>query len=404
MSTLTAGTASQKLWGRSFIFIMLANALLFMAFEMLLPTLPLFVSTLGGEASQIGLVTGIFMFSAILVRPFTAVLATWMDKKYWLIIGIAICALMTGAYYLSSGIGMILVFRVIHGFGFGLATTYFATIATENIPKTRRGEGMGYFGVGETVAVSIGPLIGTTLLLQSSYQSLFMGGMCILLLALLMAVFVSRKPKQAFETEAQTAPPATVKLIEKKVLFPSLLIMLVGIAAGAIMSFVALFANERGFTNIAWFFFIVAIASFVVRLFSGKMFDQLGPGSVLLPAAGFAIAGLLILIIAKNDVQFLIAAALYGFGFGAIFPAIQTWCVNLVEEHEHENAMASFFNFFDLGIGGGSLVLGVVASAFSYTMVYAISIGIFVVYILLYLIYSSKQKSIQNRPLEVHIE
>ncbi len=47
MSTLTAGTASQKLWGRSFIFIMLANALLFMAFEMLLPTLPLFVSTLG---------------------------------------------------------------------------------------------------------------------------------------------------------------------------------------------------------------------------------------------------------------------------------------------------------------------------------------------------------------------
>jgi len=404
MSTSTTSPTPQQLWGRSFIFIMLANALLFMAFEMLLPTLPLFVSSLGGEASQIGLVTGIFMFSAILIRPFTSVLATRIDKKYLLIIGITICAFMTGAYYLSSGIGMILVFRVIHGFGFGLATTYFATIATENIPRDRRGEGMGYFGVGETVAISIGPLIGTSLLFKYDYQSLFMGGMCILLLALLMAVFVSRKPKGLPDNENAELPAATVKLIEKKVLFPSLLIMLVGIAAGSIMSFVALFAAEREFNNVAWFFFIVAIASFAVRLFSGKMFDRLGPGSVLLPSAVFAIAGLLVLTIARNDVQFLIAGALYGFGFGAIFPAIQTWCVNLVEEHEHENAMASFFNFFDLGIGGGSLILGVVASAFSYTVVYAISIGIFVVYILLYLVYSQKQQRYTARQLEVDIE
>ncbi|WP_145332406.1 MFS transporter [Paenibacillus xylanexedens] len=392
MNTLITGILPQRLWSKSFIFIMLANALLFMAFEMMLPTLPLFVSSLGGGASQIGLVTGIFMFSAILVRPFTSVLAARMDKKFLLIIGILICALTTGAYYLSSGIGMILVLRVIHGFGFGLATTYFATIATENIPRDRRGEGMGYFGVGETVAISIGPLIGTSLLLQYNYQSLFMGGMFILLLALLMAVFVSRKPQANSNSESVASHTASVKLIEKKVLFPSLLILLVGIAAGSIMSFVALFAAERGFSNIAWFFFIVAIASFVVRLFSGTMFDRLGPGSVLLPSAVFAIAGLLALIVAQNQVHFLIAAALYGFGFGAIFPAIQTWCVNLVEEHEHENAMASFFNFFDLGIGGGSLLLGLIASAFSYTMVYAVSIAVLVVYILLYLVYSQKQK------------
>jgi predicted MFS family arabinose efflux permease len=375
-----------------------------MAFEMLLPTLPLFVSSLGGNASQIGLVTGIFMFSAILIRPFTSVLATKMNKKFLLIIGIAICALATGAYYLSSGIGIILVLRVIHGFGFGLATTYFATIATENIPKSRRGEGMGYFGVGETVAISVGPLIGTSLLLQYNYQSLFLGGMCILLLALLMTVFVSRNSQTESEDNPSGHLAASVKLIEKKVLFPSLLILMVGVAAGSIMSFVALFAVEKGFSNIAWFFFIVAIASFVVRLFSGTMFDRLGPGSVLLPSAVFAIAGLLVLILSQNQIHFLIAGALYGFGFGAIFPAIQTWCVNLVEEHEHENAMASFFNFFDLGIGGGSLVLGLVASAFSYTVVYTISIAVLVIYILLYSVYALKQKQYEDRSLGVHIE
>lgn len=403
MVTLTHNKTNARLWGKSFIFIMLANALLFMAFEMLLPTLPLFVSSLGGDASQIGLVTGIFMFSAILVRPFTALLATKWNKKILLIAGIAICALVTGSYYLASGIGMILLLRVIHGFGFGLATTYFATIATENIPKQRRGEGMGYFGVGETVAISVGPLLGTSLLLQFNYQSLFMGGMCILLLALLMTVFVSRKPVQQNDSQTSETPHTAVKLIEKKVLFPSILIMLVGIAAGSIMSFVALFAEEKGFTQVAWFFFVIAIASFVVRLFSGKMFDRLGPGSVLVPSAVFAIAGLSVLTIAQNDVHFLVAGALYGFGFGAIFPAIQTWCVNLVEEHEHENAMASFFNFFDLGIGGGSLVLGMLASAFSYTLVYDIAIGIFVVYILLYVMYARRRRQTTHHSLEADI-
>ncbi|MCZ4136101.1 MFS transporter, partial [Escherichia coli] len=105
-----------------------------------------------------------------------------------------------------------------------------------------------------------------------------------------MTVFVSRKPVQQNESQVSETPHTAVKLIEKKVLFPSILIMLVGIAAGSIMSFVALFAEEKGFTQVAWFFFVIAIASFVVRLFSGKMFDRLGPGSVLVPSAVFAIA------------------------------------------------------------------------------------------------------------------
>lgn len=393
---LTKDRTLNLIWTRSFIFIMLSNALLFMAFEMLLPTLPLFVASLGGAPSQIGLVTGVFMFSAIAIRPFTAVLASKIDKKKLLIAGIAISAIATGSYYLSSGIDMILLLRVIHGFGFGLATTYFATLAAENIPKERRGEGMGYFGVGETVAISIGPIIGTSLLLQYNFQSLFMGGMCILLLALLMTFFVSRKPYK--EQDSTGIHQFKVKLIEKKVLLPSILILLVGIAAASIMSFVALYAEEKGFTQVAWFFFVIAIAGFVVRLFSGKVFDRFGPGSVLLPAAVFAIVGLFILTVAHNEFHFLIAAALYGFGFGAIFPALQTWCVNLVEEHEHENAIATFFNFFDLGIGGGSLILGLLASAFSYTIVYTVSIGVFVGYVLLYGVFAWKRRQHHQTP------
>ena len=389
MTVITKQTSNVKLWSRSFIFVMLANALLFGAFEMLLPTLPLFVSHVGGDATQIGLVTGIFVFSAILIRPFAGVLATKMDKKYLLIIGIAICALSTGAYYLSSGIGVMILIRVIHGFGFGLATTYFTTIAAENIPEDRRGEGIGYFGVGETMAMSVGPLMGVSILENYDFGSLFMSCTAFILLALLTTIFISRKPDMANELRTVEAPATTVKLIEKRVLFPSILIFMTGISSGGIMSFTTLYAIDKGFENVAWFFFIVAIAGLLVRLVSGKLLDNLGPAYVLIPAGVISIAGFIVLIVAQNEIVFLLAGFLYGLGFGAIFPALQTICLNLVEEHDHENAIGSFFNFYDLGIGGGSLLLGIVAEAFSYEAVFYVAIITYVLYLLLYLVHAT---------------
>ena len=377
-------TINNKIWSLSFIIVVILNALVFMIFEMLLPTLPLFVTALGGGAGQVGLVTGIFMLSAILIRPFAGILSRKFDKKILLILGILIIALSTGAYYLSSNISTLLLIRLIHGAGFGLASTYFATLAAEIIPKDRRGEGIGYFGVGETVAISVGPMIGIMTLELYDFQRLFFGGMAVLLLAVIMAVFIKRAPKGK---EADKQVSEKFKLLEKRVLFPSFLIFLIGIAAGGIMSFFSLYAIERDFTQVGLFFLLIAAASFIIRLLSGKVFDRYGPSIILIPGSILSIVGLIILYVAESDSMFLIAAIIYGFGFGAIFPAVQTWCMNLVEEHEHEDTMASFFNFFDLGIGGGSFVLGLVATVASYQAVYLVATIVYGMALVIYVVY-----------------
>jgi len=373
-----------KIWSLSFVFVTLANAFLFMVFEMLLPTLPLFVTAIGGGAKQVGYVTGIFMISAIAVRPFAGALALRFNKKYLLILGIVISAFSTGAYYLASDVSVLLLIRLIHGAGFGLATTYFATIAAEIIPKERRGEGIGYFGVGETIAVSVGPMIGIAALELYDFQRLFLGGMSVLLLAVLMAVFVRRQPET---TSTGGKGTAKLKVLEKRVLFPSILILFVGIAASGIMSFFSLYAIEKGFHSVGMFFFLIAGASFFIRLISGRTFDRYGAAAILIPASLFSIAGLSILYFAQTNAMFFTAAICYGFGFGSIFPAIQTWCINLVEEHEHEDAMGTFFNFFDMGIGGGSLLLGLVATVYSYREIYIAAIFMYLLFVLLYILY-----------------
>lgn len=189
-----------------------------------------------------------------------------------------------------------------------------------------------------------------------------------------------------------------IKFFEKRVLFPGLLILLVGIAAGGIMSFFSLYAIERGFTQVGLFFFLVAVASFVVRIISGKLFDKYGPTIIIIPGSLLSMAGLLVLYLSTSDAMLLTAGVIYGFGFGALLPAIQTWCLNLVGEHEHEGAMATFFNCFDLGIGGGSLVLGMAAVATgSYQIIYIIATLIYVVLLVIYMVHLIvKRKSVKH--------
>ncbi|MEC0235542.1 MFS transporter [Paenibacillus kribbensis] len=394
-------SGKESFWSRNFVFLMISNALLFMAFEMLMPTLPLFVESLGGSPAQIGLVTGVFMCSSILIRPFSGSLIQLMDRKYVLIIGVVICMLATGSYMFSTSLALLLVFRLVHGFGFGIASTLYATSASDELPSRRMGEGMGYFGVGETVAISVGPLIGIWMLHAAGFNGLFSTGAGILLLSLVMSAWVRRRSAKTTTDTTKERTNVRFKLFEKRVLLQSCLALLVGVVAGGVMSFVALFAKEQGFTNAAWFFFTVAMASFLVRLVSGKIYDIKGPAYILIPAGIVLIVAIIMVATSRTELQFLIAAVLYGLSFGAIFPALQAWAISVVGEHEREDAVGSFYNFFDLGIGSGSLVLGAVAGLTSYSTMYLFSTLLIAAYLIIFVIYSVLDKKKSRNTLHV---
>src|SRR5690625_3174017 len=65
-----AAIKPEKIWTRDFILVCLANFFIFLGFQMTLPTLPIFVKELGGSDQLIGVIVGIFTFSALLFRPY----------------------------------------------------------------------------------------------------------------------------------------------------------------------------------------------------------------------------------------------------------------------------------------------------------------------------------------------
>src|SRR5699024_8597567 len=112
-----------KIWTKDFIIILFANFFIFLSFQMTLPTLPLFVQDLGLNNKYVGLVVGIFTFSALLIRP---VARTWLDTKgrrYVFYSGLLIFLVSTYSLTVSTMLLLLLIVRVVQGVGWGYLTT-----------------------------------------------------------------------------------------------------------------------------------------------------------------------------------------------------------------------------------------------------------------------------------------
>lgn len=147
----------EHIWNRNFIFITIGNGLLFVNFHMLVPTIAMYAASIGSSGSEIGIIAGIFALSAIVVRLFTDALVGKLGKKRCLFLGLLTSLIATAGYGLFPTFGGLMAARILHGFGFGLSTTFAAALAVEVIPPEHRGEGVGYFGLGNTISMGSAP-------------------------------------------------------------------------------------------------------------------------------------------------------------------------------------------------------------------------------------------------------
>ena len=154
---------SNKIWTRDFSLIVFANFFIFLGFQMTLPTIPLFIKYLGGNDQLIGIVVGIFTFSALLIRPFAGHALESKGRSFVYLLGLAIFVLSVGSYSFAMSILFLFAMRIIQGVGWGLSTTASGTIATDLIPANKRGEGLGYYGLSANLALALGPALGLAL-------------------------------------------------------------------------------------------------------------------------------------------------------------------------------------------------------------------------------------------------
>lgn len=385
-------STNDKIWTLDFILICLANFFIFLGFQMTLPTLPLFVKELGGNDQMIGLIVGVFTFSALLLRPFAGIALETKGRRFVYMSGLLVVVLSVGTFSFTGNILLLLLIRIIQGAGWGFSTTASGTIATDIIPPKRRGEGMGYFGLSGNIALAFGPSLGLTLAEKISFTELFLICAGLGLVALLLSAKIKFKKVEELPEKA-IAPK--FDFYEKTALKPSILIFFITFTFGGIATFLPLYAAEKNVDGIEWYFLVYALFLMISRTFAGKIYDTKGHLYVFLPGTFLIFFAMLLLSWLHNLFVLLFAAAIYGFGFGTVQPALQAWSVEEAAMNRKGMANATFFSFFDLGIGLGAIIFGMLGELFHYGVIYltaAGSVSLSMIYYL-FLLYQTREKT-----------
>lgn len=360
-----------RLWTRPFVLLSVGSLLLFASFYLLLPVMPLFVKELGGQDAHVGLAAGVFTFAAVLVRPFAGGLLDRYGRRPFLLAGLGLFALSMYLYGWVGGIGALFILRLAHGTGWAFATTSAAAAVSDIVPPSRRGEGMGWYGLAMTLAMAAGPALGVWTLEGYSFQGVFLLAAGLALASLLAASI----PRLAFRP---AAGPKGLGLYEPSTVPVAVATTFLAFAYGAITTFLPLFAVSIG-VNPGIYFLVYALALTVARPVAGTLSDRYGEAKVIVPATTLTAAALLVLASSTGPGGVVAAAVLYGIGFGSAQPALQATMLNLVPPERFGIANASFFTAFDLGIALGSTLLGWVAEWLGYRALFtagALSVAI----------------------------
>ncbi|ADD01833.1 major facilitator superfamily MFS_1 [Thermoanaerobacter italicus Ab9] len=355
----------ERLWTRSFILMILGTFFLFTAFYMLYPTLPLFIKHIGGNETHVGLSMGIFMLSAVILRPVIGGLLDWFGRRPFIILGLSLFTLAMYMYNWVNGITALIWLRMLHGVSWAISTTAILTVIADIVPTTRYGEGMGWFGTAMTLAMAIGPMLGMWVVQNLSYHALFLFAVALSITALLLKFGV----KMLFQPQSDAK---RIEFFEKPVLSVAVSVLFLFISYASITTFVPLFADLLK-VNSGLFFLVYSATLFLSRPIAGKLSDQYGEMFVVVPALLISILALIVLSVSTGLFGMLVSAVLYGIGFGSAQPVLQATIVRLVPPDRRGVANASFSTATDLGIGLGAIILGWISKYTSYQILFTIS-------------------------------
>jgi MFS family permease len=356
----------EKLFTASYIFVCLANFMMAFSFFLLVPTLPFYlVDEFNVGKDALGLLLSCYVVAVLFIRPFAGFVADYFQRKKVYLISYLLFALAF-ACYLSIGkcIVAFVILRIFHGFTFGALNTTGNTLVIDIMPSSRRGEGLGYFGVTNNMAMAFGPMVGLFIITHGKYWVLFSTAFIIALLGLLLAVLVKVKKRQLNPNSGKLVSIDRFFLIEG--IPASIAFFMLAIPYGMTSSYMALYAEEVGLVHGAGLFFTVQALGLVIsRLISGKMVDkglitQTIKRGIVIAALGVMGEGALAFVsgcsVEWGYCLYFFSAFLLGYGFGTIFPAFNTLFINMAPNSRRATANATYLTGWDVGIGAGILL------------------------------------------------
>lgn len=361
------------LWTKDFILAFTSNLLLFFSFYMLIPVLPFYLTgNLGTTNSVAGIVLSLYTISALLIRPFSGFLVDMFARKPLYLICYGIFSVIFAGYVVGTTLFLFIVLRIFHGFAFGISTVSGNTLAVDVMPSGRRGEGIGYFGMAANIAMAVGPVAGLWIQEHYSFELLFLAAFLSSFIGWLTITLI--KPIKKEHPDKGTKQPVSLdRFILTRALPCVALLFVGGIGYGSVLNYVGLYSDTAPFNSSAGLFFVlISIGIVLARILSANTINKGKIVSMVYSGSGALILSFALFAICNNATVLYIIAFLLGIGFGYISPAFQTMFINLAEHSQRGTANATYFTFWDFGIGFGTAIGGTIIEKLNFQWLYAL--------------------------------
>ncbi len=396
----------ESLFTREFVLVCLISLASYTGFQFLLPTLPLYMKSLGGQDSEIGLILGIYSVSVLAARFIAGRAIDGWGRRWLLMVGALLYLIAMLLYNVTTTVQSILLLRLFHGLGFGLVTTAAWALAAELAPPSRRGEALGYFGNFSSVAMALGPGIALWLISAegfplSGFPLLFAACALVGALGLALTFLVGESRRSPQGQPASTKTRAVDGLFSRAAVPFAIAMFFGAFATGAILSFVPIHLSTESTQNVPVFFFVYALSMTVSRPFIGMASDRIDRRAVPAPLMAVCAAGVAILALSPGLPAAVVSAIVCGVGFGSLQPTLLVLVVEATDARERGAALATFMSSVDVGIAVGSTALGMVAQVAGYRWVFLIACGMVLLGLLYFLIY---QRFLASQPAVPKVE
>lgn len=342
----------------------------FVSLFQLLPAAPYHVMALGGTTVAAGLFLGFLTYASALSAPITGQLADRVGhRRVLIVVSLVLCAFSVGYAFITS-YRLLLAAVFVHGLFWSGLLSASGAYMTATLPEARRAEGLGYWGLASVLAIAVAPPFGFWM------YGLGWKTMCLELAALnlIMAIIAWRLPDDRAEAAALTRGPMTLNnLVEWRVLALSTTMALIAFGYGSLTSFSAMFADDLGVSPRSLFLTAMASAILVGRLLVGRFLDRVGHRQALLPCLAAAALGMGILALANGTVMFVLAALVFGSGFGLVYPAYTAYIMKRIPWWRRGAAFGAMLAAFDTGVGSGSTVMGGLIHRFGFRPAFGIA-------------------------------
>ena len=265
--------AKDRLITPSYCFILAANFLLYFGFWLLIPVLPFYLSEFFQAGnSTIGIVLSCYTVAALCIRPFSGYLLDTFARKPLYLFAYFIFMMMFGGYLIAGSLYLIYyipnhswrLFRNGHSRRKHGSNRHYALFSAR--------EGLGYYGLTNNTAMSIGPMFGLFLHDAGvSFATIFCYAFGSCILGFLCASLV----KTPYKPPVKREPISLDRFIPMKGLPAGLSLLLLSIPYGMTTNYVAMYARQIGLnTQTGFFFTFMAVGMVISRIFSGKLVDR----------------------------------------------------------------------------------------------------------------------------------